>query len=115
MKKTGSIRVNIVGENQSNYSVTAKDCIYQWNVPKSAVTDIREEVDWSGVEKGTPIVTKLNGLTSVGFLARTSGENKLELSSYREDAIENRASHVRNINDCMLLTDWLKMQEGNDE
>jgi len=61
MKKTGSIRCEIISGvvDEDLYQVSVKDERHMsvlFCVPKSAVTDIRKELDWSKVEKGAPVI-----------------------------------------------------------
>ena len=122
MKKTGSIRVDIKNAkwDESLYRIIDspwyRDEGGSLVVNKSAVTDIREEVDWSKVKRGAPVVSTLAGLTAISFLVGTAEhESGLLLSSYREEARKGIASHQRKASQCTLLTDWLKEHGGQDE
>ena len=53
MKKTGSIRMEIINEDDGYYWITFPGtyrALEVFKIPKSAVTNIHEEVDWSKVK-----------------------------------------------------------------
>ena len=125
MKKTGSIRVNVQDYNTSYYQATYIN-IYgdpiTFLVDKSAVTDIREEVDWSKVKKGAPIavrVAKNISWDSIEVYFFTEYENdgitsEIIASSVYCDALAGNGNPVEPER-CMPLDQWLKEHGGQDE
>ena len=120
MKTTGSIGCEIISEvvDTDLYQVSVKDERHMsvlFCVPKSAVTDIREEVDWSKVKKGALII-EINDIDSiVWFFAGIRERGLVAVSSYYKMAKNGEAEEERGIDNCMLLTDWLKEHGGQDE
>jgi len=120
MKTTGSVRIDIIDEyrhTDGTEMIEGGICaepgklIY---VPKSAVTEIRTEVDWCKVEKNTPIAVWNRGCrksdAAMVFFRGVSGTFKYGgVMSRGEMTIKNFYDHA------MLLTDWLKEHGGQDE
>jgi len=117
MKKTGSIRVEIVKQSKKWVQMRIHDDfrrrgIYVEVTPEN-VTDIREEVDWSKVKKNTPIAVWNRGCrqsdAAMVFFRGVSGTFKYGgVTSRGEITIKNFYDNA------MLLEDWLK-EHGNKE
>jgi len=106
MKKIGNVRVEIETEGQKEYYIRGIDFEAEDWIPKSAVTDIREEVDWSKVKENTPVVMWEPGNDPyedgvVGFYGYTKADK--HYSSWMRSG--EKTIMYYNI---MLLTDWLK-------
>ena len=122
MKKTGSIRVEIEEEyDRLNYTVNIMG-VYQGRLedeqtkiavilPKSAVTDIREEVDWSKVKKGTLVIDIEQ--TIVWFFIKIDNDIIYVSSNYRGSFKDDICGefHAKNI---IPFDQWLK-EYGNKE
>jgi len=120
MKTTGSIRCEIISEvvDTDLYQVSVKDERHMsvlFCVPKSAVTDVLEEVDWSKVKHDTLVVWWYAGeghnpayYGRVGFYrGRDKTGSHLVAQSRFLPGIPVQA--------IMLFTDWLKEHGGQDE
>jgi len=115
MKKTGSIRCEIIsGVDDDLYQLSVKDernMSVLFCVPKSAVTDIHEEVDWVGIEKDTLVVV-WNRAERPGAWGRPGFFKGKVANKYL--VAEARTCKPLSYDNCMLLTDWLK-EYGNKE
>ena len=110
--KTCKVNAEIIEEHSDSYRIVITGPgggTWTATVPKSAVTDIREKVDWSKVKSGEPVVDKLD--TRVWFFMRHNGCRVEVVHAYNDIAkeISHMALHVDN---AMLLTDWLKEHGG---
>jgi len=78
----------------------------------SELADIREEVDWSKVEKGAVVIDKLD--TTVWFFMKRDGCRVEVTHTYKDidSGVSHKAIHIVN---AMLLEDWLKEHGGQDE
>jgi len=84
---------------------------FRIDVSKSAVTDIREEVDWSKVKVGTSVLDE--GTTKSWFFIKCEG-CRVEVGRSYEDAIGGVSRMAIHIAKAKLLTGWLK-EHGNKE
>jgi len=116
MKKTGSIRVEIVDEyiasGDSVIEIIDLEAVKnkrQVRVPKSAVTEIREEVDWSKVKLGTWVMV-LSTPTTRWYVA-PYGYYDPKTTLFRP----SDRTWEYNVEKVMPLKDWLKEYGGQDE
>jgi len=116
-KLFGSIRVEIVSENDYTYLIRLADQDYspaplQLEIPKSAVTDIHEEVEKDTasickIEYVQNMVKELNTWADKYIILRTDGK------PIKLHEILTWGQIIENINNA--LTDWLKEHGGQDE
>ena len=122
MKTTGSIRCEIISGvvDEDLYQVSVKDERHMsvlFCVPKSAVTDIHEEVDWG---KGTRMVGWKDGENPrvQGVMCFYHGQvQQGNITFYHgcQKRINCANDHCDiSFHHAMLLTDWLK-EHGNKE
>jgi len=116
MKKTGSIRVEVRGPMaDGGYWCKVPPGFPECPIPAKYITDIREEVDWSEVEKGTPMVqieTTVDDAFIWFFAKCLKGE--IGYSPSYIEAKRGNWKYFAPARKCMLLTDWLKEHGGQD-
>ena len=113
MKKTGSVRVEIIDTNEAETGYLVELELMsgpvRYYVPKSVVTDIREEVDWSKVEKGTWIVYRHTPIAR-WIIIPFGSYNPVTRILYDD---EGQSRELSSNDDIMPLDQWLK--EHGDE
>ena len=118
MKTTG--RIELTQADPEFYFID--DIVHYNNIPAlhvNNITDIREEVDWSKVKKGTPVVEYRKDDAYQWFFAgyNLHEERKswpIDLCGSFKGAKLGQGSYHCGIENLMLLTDWLE-KHGNKE
>ena len=125
MRETGSIRVEINGEDGGYYWIDHPGMFQGrkvFRISKSAVTDIHKEVDWNKVEEGTKIVVwPIAGCRTknarLGYLAYyRESTDTVGFCETRNDVMRITHFPTYPASNAMFLADWLdKYGNGKDE
>ena len=122
MKKTGSIRVEILWANLGDTVAVKLPNGDTVDIPDLAIYDIHEEVDWSKVEEGTKIVVwPIAGCRTknarLGYLAYyRESTDTVGFCETRNDVMRTTHFPTYPASNAMFLADWLdKYGNGKDE